>query len=67
MFSQLADEPVFQAQPVDAVGDENIKVLHRNMLFPVQSAKELGSVIVNNDKHFALMKSNLLIDLHFNN
>ena len=67
MLSQLADQPVFQVQPDDAVGDENIRVLHRNMLFPIQSAKELDSVIVNNDKHFALMKANLLMDLHFNN
>ena len=55
MLSQLADQPVFQVQPVNAVGDENIKVLHRNMLFPVQSAKELDSVIENNDKYFALI------------
>ena len=57
----------FWVQPVDAVGDENIKVLHRNILFPVQSPKELDSVIVNNGEHFALMKANLLMDLHFNN
>ena len=33
---------------MDAVGDENIRVLHRNMLFPVQSVTDLDSVIVNN-------------------
>ena len=67
VLSQLADQPVCQVQPLDAVGDESIRVLHRNILFPVQSATDLDSVIVNNDKHFALMKANLLMDLHFNN
>ena len=67
MLSQLADQPVFQVQPVDDVSDKNIRVLHRNMLFPIQSVTDPDSVIVNNDKHFALMKANLLMDLHFNN
>ena len=67
MLSQLADQAIFLIQSMDAVGDENIRNLHRNMLFPVQSVTDLDSVIVNNDKHFALMKANLLMDLHFNN
>ena len=67
MLSQLADQPVSGVQPMDVVGDENIRVLHRNMLFPVQSVTDLDSVIVSNDKHFALMKANLLMDLHFIN
>ena len=37
VLSQLADQPVFKVQPVDAEDDENIHVLHRNMLFPVHS------------------------------
>ena len=28
VLSQLADQPVFQVQPMDAVGDENNRVLH---------------------------------------
>ena len=52
---------------MNAVGDENIRVLHRNMLFPVQSVPDPNSVIMNDDKHFALMKANLLMDLYFNN
>ena len=55
MLSQLADQPLFQIQPID-------HGLHRNMLFPIQSATDLNSVIVNIDKHFALMKANLLMD-----
>ena len=33
-LSQLDDQLVFRVQPVDAVADKNITVLHRNMLFP---------------------------------
>ena len=61
VLSQFADQPVFQVQPVDAVSDENTRVLHRNMLFPVQSVTDLMD-----DKHFALMKANLLMDFYFN-
>ena len=57
------DQPVFQVQPVDSVDDENIRVLHRNMLFLVQSATD--PMMKNDDKHFALMKANLLMDLYF--
>ena len=35
VLSQLEDQPVCQVQPVEAVADENIRVLHRNILFPV--------------------------------
>ena len=37
------------------------------MLFPVQSSRDSDSVTVDNDKHFALMKANMLMDIHFNN
>ena len=50
---------------MDAVNDENIRVLHRNMLFPVQSVTD--PMIKYDDKHFALIKANLSVDLYFNN
>ena len=50
---------------MDAVNDENIRVLHRNMLFPVQSVTD--PMTKNDDKHFALVKANLLMDLYFDN
>ena len=50
-----------------AEADENIRVLHRNMLFPVQSVLDSDSVKADNDKNVALMKANLLMDIHFNN
>ena len=53
---------------MDAVSDENIRVLHRDMLFPIQSVIDpVGTIVKNDDKHFALMNENLLMDLHFNN
>ena len=63
VLSQLADQPVFQVKPVDAEDDENVRVLHRNMLFPVQSVTD--PIIKNDDQHFALMKANLLMDFYF--
>ena len=45
---------------MDAVNDENIRFLHRNMLFSVQSVAH--PMIKNDDKHFALMKANLYFD-----
>ena len=53
---------------MDAVSDENTRLLHRNMLFPVQSVTDLmDPVIKNDDKYFALVKANVLMDLHFDN
>ena len=54
----------FKYSQQHAVNDENIRVLHRNMLFPVESVTDL--VMKTDDKHFALLKANLLMDLYFN-
>ena len=32
VLRQLADQPVFKVQPVDAEDDVNIQVLHRNII-----------------------------------
>ena len=37
VLSQLDNQPVFQVQPEDAATDENNRILHRNMLFPIQT------------------------------
>ena len=44
---------------MDADSDEGIHILHRNMLFPIQSAT------ITNDSDLALMKANLSMDLYF--
>ena len=73
VLTQLDDQSVFRVQPDDAVDDENITVLHRNMLFPIQSVRDQTPMTtttesVNESKtHFALMKANLLMDKHFDN
>ena len=64
MFSvNLADQPVFKVQPIGAEDDENIQVLHRNMLILVQSITD--SIPKTDDKHVTLMKANILMDLYF--
>ena len=50
---------------MDAEEDENIRVLHRNMLFPVQSVAD--PMVKNDERNFALLKTNLLMDLYFDN
>ena len=53
---------------MDAVSDENIRVYIETSLFPVQSVMDpVDPVIKNDDKHFALMKAKLLMDLYFDN
>ena len=60
-------------EPEDAVDDENIRVLHRNMLFPVQTVGDQNPVttttesVNENKRHFVFMKANSLMDIHFNN
>ena len=73
VVSQLDDQPVFKVQPEDAVDDENIKVLHRNMLFPVHTVWDPSPMVTTaesvneNKKHFALLKANLIMERHFDN
>ena len=73
VLSQLEDQPVFWVQPEDAVDDENIRGLHRNMLFPIQTVRDQSPTttttesINKNKRYFALMKANLLMDIHFDN
>ena len=58
-------------QPEDAVDDENIRILHRNMLFPIQTVinQDLITTATENEnrRHLALMKANALMNIHFDN
>ena len=65
VVSQLPNQPVFKVQPMYAEDDENIHILHRNMLFPVQSI--IDTIPKADDSYLTLMKANLLVDLYFNN
>ena len=60
VLSQLADQPV---QPIDVEDYENIQVLHRTMLFPVQSVTD--PIPKTDVKYVNLMKADLLMDLYF--
>ena len=60
ILSQLDSQPVFKIQEVGATGDENIKVLVRNMLYPLLTYE--GTVT---DKQTLLAQANVLMDLYF--
>ena len=52
---------------MDAIDDNNIKILHRNMLSPLQTSVESDVEATKDEQNSALMKANLLMDVHFNN
>ena len=61
-------------QPVDAATDENIRILHRNMLFLIWTVTDQDLTTTTttesangNRKHVALMKANALMNIHFDN
>ena len=64
VVAQRKDQPVYEVKLVDAP----VQVLHRNMLFPIQSVKiaeiadESISVI---QKRLALQKANELMEAYF--
>ena len=69
VISQLGDQPVFKVQPITAISDSDIRVLHRNMLLPLET-NEKSSLEEPEDQspqNIALMKANLLMDIFFNN
>ena len=68
VLEQMSNEPVFKVKPTGDYGEENVKTLHQNMLFPIQSNQEeleQESVPVQNT-NIALQKANLLMDAYFN-
>ena len=67
VIGQLGDKPVFKVQPVNATPDNNIRVLHRNMLFPLKTSEESNLKESESAQNTALMKANLLMDIYFDN
>ena len=65
VINQLDDQPVFKVRPIMATSDEDTRVLHRNMLLPIKASKGLTLTGQENAQSMALMKANLLMDLHF--
>ena len=70
VLSQLPNLPVYKVQPIDAQGNENIKTLHRNMLFPLQTLDETDALQekqVAEAERDVLAKANLLMEDYFSN
>ena len=42
VIDQLGDQPVFKVQPITAISDTDIRVLHKNMLFPLKTSVKSG-------------------------
>ena len=47
--------------------NNNIRVLHRNMLLPLRTSEESNPEELEDVQDLALMKPNSLMDIHFNN
>ena len=67
VISQMGDQPVFKVRPITTMSDKDIRVLHRNMLFPIKTSEKHTLTESENAKNIALMKANLLMDIYFNN
>ena len=66
VIDQLGDQPVFKVQPITAISDSDIRVLHRNMLFPLKTNEKSSLKEPENAQSIALMKANMLMDIYFN-
>ena len=67
VLEQMSNQPVFKVKPTGDDGEENVRTLHWNMLFLIQSNQEepeQKSVPVQNT-NIALQKANLLMDAYF--
>ena len=65
IISQMGDQPVFKVRPITTTSDRDIRVLHRNMLFPIKTGDEHTLVDSENAQNIALMKAYLLMDIYF--
>ena len=61
VVKQISDKPVFRIRPLNAVDDSKDRILHRNMLFPLQTKKHTDNVKPMD----VLSKANQLMNLHF--
>ena len=65
VIDQLDDQSVFKVQPITAISDTDIRVLHRNMLFPLKTSAKSGFEETEDAQNTALMKTNMLMDIYF--
>ena len=57
---------VFKVRCITATSDRDIRVLHRNMLFPIKTSEKHTFTEQENAQNIALMNANSLIDIYFN-
>ena len=73
VLSQLDNQPVFQVEPEDAATDENIRILHRNMLFPIQTVTDQDLTttttesVNENRRNYYFNESKCIMNIHFDN
>ena len=61
MVEQMNDKPVFRIWPLNPTDDSRDKILHRNILFPLQLKVQSDAGITTT----ILSKTNQLMDLYF--
>ena len=57
----MGDKPVFKIRPLDSTDDSRDRILHRNMLFPLQSKVQTDAV----ETTTVLSKADQLMDPYF--
>ena len=67
VLEQMSNQPVFKVKPAGDNDESNIRTLHCNMLFPIQSYWEEPKQVDIPLPHsnVALQKANLLMDAYF--
>ena len=69
VVAQSKNQPVYEVRLVEAPDDTLVRVLHRNMLFPIQSV-EIAEIADKNhsviQKQLALQGANELMEAYFN-
>ena len=61
VVKQMNDKPVFKIRPLDSADDSRDRILHRNMLFPLQLKVQTDAGKTTT----VLSKANQLMNLYF--
>ena len=61
VVKQMGDKPAFKIRPLDSNDASRDRILHRNMLFPLQLKVQADAV----ETTTVLSKANQLMDLYF--
>ena len=61
VVEQMSHKPVFKIRPLESTDDSRDRILHRNMLFPLQSKVQTDVV----EATAVPLKANQLMELYF--